>query len=288
MGSLNDDGQLLLTSSFDQTCRVWDVEKGACLAQLQHSAQLKQGIITPDGTRALTITGDNVAHLWDLSTGTEAHQLQVRAGLIYVFPVQSVSRPGAAAVRVTCCYILVSVCLQCSACSGASCFPMQADAGNTCSRELRCNVWACHCSETVAYGVIVHLLEAPVSPCSTTDPAAICETPARFLRRLCPCQFPVCTACLRSDPVPCTPPLQGHKDEIAHAAFSHDSDQVATCSSDCTLRVWSSETGQLEAFFNADCALSFCKFAPLEGKPDTVLTSGLNGVVHFLQLRDRS
>eukprot|EP00891_Asterochloris_glomerata_P002441 jgi/Astpho2/2441/Aster-05689 len=89
MGSLNDDGQLLLTSSFDQTCRVWDVEKGACLAQLQHSAQLKQGIISPDGTRALTITGDHVAHLWDLSTGTEAHQL------------------------------------QCSACSGASCFPMQ-------------------------------------------------------------------------------------------------------------------------------------------------------------------
>ena len=97
MGSLNDDGQLLLTSSFDQTCRVWDVEKGACLAQLQHSAQLKQGIITPDGTRALTITGDNMAHLWDLSTGTEAHLLQVSAELICVYPVQSVLPPMAAA-----------------------------------------------------------------------------------------------------------------------------------------------------------------------------------------------
>ena len=103
MGSLNDDGQLLLTSSFDQTCRVWDVEKGACLAQLQHSAPLKQGIITPDGTRALTVTGDNMAHLWDLSTGTEAHLLQVRAGCSCACPVQSGLRPGTA-VRVTSCH----------------------------------------------------------------------------------------------------------------------------------------------------------------------------------------
>ena len=174
MGSLNDDGQLLLTSSFDQTCRVWDVEKGACLAQLQHSAQLKQGIISPDGTRALTITGDHVAHLWDLSTGTEAHQLQVRAGLIYVSPVQSVSRPGAAAVRghlllhFGFCVLAVQCLFWRQLLSHAN-----ADAGNTCSRELRCNMWACHCSQTVAYGVTVDLLEAPVSPCSTTDPAAI-------------------------------------------------------------------------------------------------------------------
>ena len=132
--------------------------------------------------------------------------------------------------------------------------------------------------------------EAPVSFRSILDPASMRDTPARFFAKgkFCLSQPCLRRACLGFDSVHCTPPLQGHKDEIAHAAFSHDSDQVATCSSDCTLRVWSSETGHLEAVFHADCALSFCKLAPLEGKPDTVLTSGLNGVVHFLQLRDRS
>lgn len=78
--------------------------------------------------------------------------------------------------------------------------------------------------------------------------------------------------------------LQGHKEEVTHVAFSRDSLWVATCSTDCTARLWSVHSSQLQGFFMADSSLTHCIFAGPPQKQDSLLVSSDNGSIHFLQL----
>ena len=48
--------------------------------------------------------------------------------------------------------------------------------------------------------------------------------------------------------------LQGHKQDISHITFSSDCLRLATCSTDCTARLWSFDSSQLQGFFLADSA----------------------------------
>ena len=78
--------------------------------------------------------------------------------------------------------------------------------------------------------------------------------------------------------------VQGHKEDLTHVAFSRDSLWVATCSTDCTARLWSVQSSQLQGFFMADSSLTHCVFAGPPQQQDTLLVSGDNGSIHFLQL----
>ncbi len=78
--------------------------------------------------------------------------------------------------------------------------------------------------------------------------------------------------------------VQGHKEEVTHVTFSRDSLWVATCSTDCTARLWSVQSSQLQGFFMADSSLTHCVFAGPPQQQDTLLVSGDNGSIHFLQL----
>lgn len=76
-------GEHILSSSYDGTWRLWDVETGTCLASPPgHSSPVYALAIHPDGS--LVTTGDlgGVARLWDLRTGRaliamEGHSRQV-------------------------------------------------------------------------------------------------------------------------------------------------------------------------------------------------------------------
>lgn len=76
-------GEHILSSSYDGTWRLWDVETGTCLANPPgHSSPVYALAIHPDGS--LVTTGDlgGVARLWDLRTGRaliamEGHSRQV-------------------------------------------------------------------------------------------------------------------------------------------------------------------------------------------------------------------
>ena len=115
----------------------------------------------------------------------------------------------------------------------------------------------------------------------------------------------------------CSVGLQGHTDDITGVAFSPDSTLLATCSRDCSLRVWqvsSGEWGELflpyfsvqslscegrqthvnlmcllldagtvDGFFMADTGLTCCSFAGAQ-QSDTVVAGSESGIVHFLEL----
>lgn len=64
------DGRLLVTSSFDNTARLWRVDDGALVATLTgHDSYVWMARFSPHGRYIITVSADNSARLWDGQTG---------------------------------------------------------------------------------------------------------------------------------------------------------------------------------------------------------------------------
>ncbi|RUT04073.1 hypothetical protein DSM106972_049870 [Dulcicalothrix desertica PCC 7102] len=60
------DGQHIVTASFDNTARVWDI-RGKQLAVLNgHTGAVLNASFSPDGQRIVTASKDNTARVWDI------------------------------------------------------------------------------------------------------------------------------------------------------------------------------------------------------------------------------
>jgi WD40 repeat protein len=69
------DGTRILTTSDDQTARVWNAIDGTQLFQLAHSGVLQDAFWNDDASRILTYDG-KTAHIWDAETGAELRTLR--------------------------------------------------------------------------------------------------------------------------------------------------------------------------------------------------------------------
>ena len=64
--AFSPDGARVVTASWDNTARLWDVTTGASLAVLQgHTQRVNSAAFSPDRTRVLTASSDTTARLWD-------------------------------------------------------------------------------------------------------------------------------------------------------------------------------------------------------------------------------
>jgi WD40 repeat protein len=68
--AFSPDGTKVLTGSWDNTARLWDVSTGALVRAFEgHSEWVYSVAFSPDGTKVLTGSDDKTAWLWDASTG---------------------------------------------------------------------------------------------------------------------------------------------------------------------------------------------------------------------------
>ena len=66
------DGKRALSTSFDTTIRIWDVETGKELHCLQgHTDRCDCAVFSPDGKTVLSCSWDGTVRLWDVKTGKE-------------------------------------------------------------------------------------------------------------------------------------------------------------------------------------------------------------------------
>jgi RNA polymerase sigma factor (sigma-70 family) len=66
------DGRRAISSSHDQTVRIWDVETGRQLRLLSgHHDRIECAVFSPDGRRALSCAWDGTIRLWDVATGKQ-------------------------------------------------------------------------------------------------------------------------------------------------------------------------------------------------------------------------
>jgi COMPASS component SWD3 len=69
--AISPDGQLLVSGSEDTTIKLWDIERGECLATLErHEAGVKSVAISPDGQLLVSGSADNTIKLWQLCDRT--------------------------------------------------------------------------------------------------------------------------------------------------------------------------------------------------------------------------
>jgi RNA polymerase sigma factor (sigma-70 family) len=70
--AFSPDGRRAISSSFDRTVRIWDVQTGRELRRLVgHSQRVECAVFSPDGRRALSCSWDGTIRLWEPETGTE-------------------------------------------------------------------------------------------------------------------------------------------------------------------------------------------------------------------------
>ena len=75
-GAFSPEGDRVVTSSFDQTARVWNTADGKALAILEgHKGVLKLAVFSPDGRQILTGSVDGTARVWDAATGKQLYVL---------------------------------------------------------------------------------------------------------------------------------------------------------------------------------------------------------------------
>ncbi len=72
--AFSNDGKYVLTASYDQTSKLWEIASGKeirCFAG--HSSSVQSVCFSQNGRFVLTGSADNTAKLWDIKTGKEIH-----------------------------------------------------------------------------------------------------------------------------------------------------------------------------------------------------------------------
>jgi WD40 repeat protein len=65
------DGNRIVTASGDNTAKVWDVQTGYLLLDLQgHTKRVISAVFSPDGKKILTASNDETAKIWDAESGS--------------------------------------------------------------------------------------------------------------------------------------------------------------------------------------------------------------------------
>jgi COMPASS component SWD3 len=75
--NFSPQSNLIVSGSFDETVRIWDVKTGRCLRSLpSHTEPVTATAFNKDGTLVISSSYDGVVRLWDTSTGQCLKTLQ--------------------------------------------------------------------------------------------------------------------------------------------------------------------------------------------------------------------
>lgn len=70
--AFSPNGRTMVTSSVDNTAKIWDIETGSLIRTLSgHANWVRKAEFSPDGRHILTVSDDNTAKIWDAATGEQ-------------------------------------------------------------------------------------------------------------------------------------------------------------------------------------------------------------------------
>ena len=75
--TFSPDGKKIVTSSADQTARIWDADSGMELQKLEgHSLVVSSAVFSPDGKTIATAGYDQTVRIWDVDSGRELQKFE--------------------------------------------------------------------------------------------------------------------------------------------------------------------------------------------------------------------
>ncbi|RKI74285.1 TIR domain-containing protein [Corallococcus sp. AB049A] len=242
--AFSPDSSRVLTTSYDNTARLWDASSGRHLVTLRgHTSSVDAAAFSPDGSQVLTASFDRTARLWDASSGRLLVIFQGHLG-----PVVSAafSPDGARALTVS---SEGSVYLW-EVASGNLLATFQAPAGwvvatalssdglriLTASADRTVRLWEASSGRLLAtfQGHTKPVMAAAFSPDGSRVLTASHDDTARLWE-------------VSSGRLLVT--FQGHTNSVVAAEFSPDGSRVLTASKDNTARLWDASSGKLLASF---------------------------------------
>jgi len=69
--TFSPNGELIITSSFDDTARIWNAKTGEQNTLLEHGQNVNYAEFSPDGQRVVTASDDGAVRLWDVDRGIQ-------------------------------------------------------------------------------------------------------------------------------------------------------------------------------------------------------------------------
>ncbi|KAL3139891.1 hypothetical protein ABBQ38_004185 [Trebouxia sp. C0009 RCD-2024] len=286
--SLASDGRTLLTVAGDRSIKAWDIESGSCGATLPNHAgyRVKSFAASADCRLAVIVLFDSTVAVWDMVNmecscmlqswgdrdAARVHSAGVNAAYLSPTGSRAVTVSGDHTARV---WDIATAECRCVLRGHEDSISMGClDAAGrrllTIAFDKTARVWDIRSGRCLA--VLQHrqqLIRGSMAPHGHT----VVTVTAQHVAHL----WDVRSGQLLHS-------FEGHKEDVTHVAFSRDSLWVATCSTDCTARLWSVHSSQLQGFFMADSSLTHCIFAGPPQKQDSLLVSSDNGSIHFLQL----
>jgi WD40 repeat protein len=64
--ALSPDGKMVASGASDSMARLWDVESGILIANIEHADGIQALAFSPDGSSLSTASNDKLVNLWDL------------------------------------------------------------------------------------------------------------------------------------------------------------------------------------------------------------------------------
>jgi WD40 repeat protein len=250
-GAFTTDGSRVITASADGTARIWNVESGRQLLELNHCdgaacPEVRSAAFGPDSRHAVTGTSDGIVRLWDAVTGAlmKASSFGCAALPGVAAPIASVSFSPEGA------HILTSSDRDSRLWHATNLEPVQPCLGHEGARNLP------------VFGRDPSRNALQVVTTSTTGAARVWDVrPEPVVRWELPRDRAVLSASVSNDGLMVTASQDGtariwngrtgketglvlhHGGELASASFSHDGARILTLGADGVARIWDLPAG---------------------------------------------
>ncbi len=256
--AFSPDGQRIVTSSSDDTARVWNALNGQLLVKLEgHESTVNYAEFSPDGQRIVTASGDNTARVWNAGSGQllaklEGHESDVNYAEFSPDGQRIVTASDDKTSRLWNAgngQLLAKLEGHESSVNHAE-FSRDGKRIVTASSDDTARVW------DVVNGQLLAKLEGHKS---SVDDAKFSPDSQRILTASWDKTARVWNA-VTGQPLA---KLVGHESSVNHAEFSPDGQRIVTASEDGTARVWNAADGRLLATLEGNMvAVAHAVFSP--------------------------